>query len=166
MSRRAGLLATLVATSFCARSARADEPAYVPIQSTETYLINYQVNAKTPETAVMLSFGPGFGAGHFYADNAAAGWIFGIGEALGIGLLLLSSEVGEPGDSVQDALRYSGTVMFAGFKVSELVLAPWSVERHNRNLARRLRVEPLVMSAPTAAGPGAAYGASLVASLE
>ncbi len=123
------------------------EPAaaqeYYP-KDTETYLINYQVMAKDPATATMLSMAPGFGFGHFYAGQIVRGVIMALGEVLGLTLVLVAPRVGEPGDAAQDVLLYAGLGLFGGFKLADVYLASDSVELHNKNVARSLRIKPLV----------------------
>jgi len=119
---------------------RAQAQEFYP-KDTETYLINYYANAKDPTTAYLLSSAPGFGAGHFYAGNYATGAVMAVGQVLGIGLYVLSYVI----DSGQQPLMISGLVLFAGFKIADMVMAPGSAEDHNRVVAERLKIKPLVM---------------------
>lgn len=150
-------LAALVVVLSLSRTAVAEE--FYP-KDTETYLLNYAALAKDPATAYLLSMAPGFGAGHFYAGQTLRGVIMALGEAIGIGLVLLAPHIGEPGDTAQDVLLISGAVLFSGFKIADLYFAPDSVEIHNKRLAKSLKIKPLI-SDGGGPGRGHAYGVSL-----
>ena len=113
-------------------------------KETETFLLNYAVLSKNPTTAYWLSAAPGFGAGHFYADDAFTGMLVGAGQGAGLGLFFLSGQVGEPGDTAHTVLSVSGLALFGLMKVLDMVLAPMSVEQYNKNLVKRLKIKPVV----------------------
>jgi len=134
----------LVATAF-GSVARAQD--FYP-KETESYLINYMVRAKDPTAATILSIAPGFGAGHFYAQSYATGAVMLIGEALGLGLVLLAPHVEGTAGSI---LGISGGLIFAGFKIADIYLAPFSAADYNRDVAKSLKIKSL--SGATALGP-------------
>ncbi len=136
-----------------ARPGQAQE--YYP-RDTETYLINYLAFSKSAPTAYLLSAAPGFGLGHFYANHNTRGVIFAVGEVLGLALVIVSPRV----DGVaSDILLYSGLTVFGGFKVADMLLAPDSVEIHNRKVAKRLKIKALAVRQEIRGGREAlAYG--------
>ncbi len=108
--------------------------------TSEILLINYHAQAKDPAAGTMLSLFPGFGAGHFYSGSIKSGLVVAAGELVGLGLLLLSSAVGEPGDTSRDVLRAVGAGFFVAFKIGDVAYAPFAAKEHNVDLAMRLRV--------------------------
>ena len=126
-------------------------------KETETYLINYYAFSKQSSTAYMLSVLPGFGAGHFYAENWVQGAVFGIGQALGLGLFLIGNSLD---GSARTVLNVTGGVLFTGFKLGDIFTAPSSAEQYNRRLAARLKLKPLVLFNPNRSQP-AVYGLAL-----
>jgi hypothetical protein len=137
-------LSFVLAVALLGWTTRAEAQQFYP-KDTETYLINYQTLIKDSTTAYLLSAAPGFGAGHFYAKNYMLGAMMAAGEALGLGLILLGTQVGETGSSARLVLNISGGVFFAGFKAADMFLAPGSVEDYNRVVAEQLRIRPLAV---------------------
>ncbi|MCK5689765.1 P13 family porin [Myxococcota bacterium] len=116
-------------------------------KETETFLINYQALSKDPSTALMLSLSLGFGSGHFYAQDSLRGGIFAGGQVLGAGMLLVGASMEDPASDAATILTMMGGVIFAGFRIVDIYMAPLSVERYNRKVAKRLHIRPLAMQA-------------------
>ena len=131
-------------------------------KETESFLVNYYVRAKEPTTATILSLVPGFGAGHFYAGQTGRGALMFAGEAVGLGLIVLGGRALD-GDAGQ-IVSLTGTLIFTGFKIADIYLAPFSAEEHNKNIARQLKIKSLLTRAPPEPGGDRerlAYGLAL-----
>lgn len=135
-------LAVIVVSSRPALAQRA------PVGNSETLIINYQALSKDPGAAAMLSFFPGFGAGHFYSGSTQTGFIAAGGQLVGLGLFLLGAAIGEPGDTTRTALQAVGGTFFVVFKMGDVIYAPFAASNYNVDLAMRMGV-PIRGVAPT-----------------
>lgn len=110
---------------------------------------------KNPNVAFFYAFGPGFfvhGAGHFYADEKKTGWILVAGEIVSLGVLTFSGLVGfaesmggaPPTGS--EKLALTGSIIFVGTWVYDLIGAPIAVKRKNQTLLEKqnegIQLEP------------------------
>jgi hypothetical protein len=148
-------IVTIAMVMGFASQALAEEPY---AKDTETYLINYMVRMKEPTTATILSLTPGFGAGHFYSEEYATGVIMFVGQAIGVGLLVLGPRVEGTAGSV---LGITGIVLFSGFKIADIYLAPFSAAEHNKKLAKNMRVKAISFEVPTPREDKLALGLAL-----
>ncbi len=121
----------------------AQAQAFYP-RETESYVLNYAVRSKQTMTAVTLSTVLGFGAGHFYAEESGSGIIFAAGQFVGAALLL-GSRFTDDAD-IQGILGATGGLIFAGFRIADIYLAPASAAKYNIGLVKRLRIKSLVLS--------------------
>lgn len=157
-------IATLVfAVSILALARPANAQELYP-RETESYLINYRVLAKSQTTSYLLSAAPGFGAGHFYAGQVATGAIMLLGELVGITLAIVSPRVLD--GTANTIVSISGYAIFAGFKIADMYLAPFSAETHNIGLAKRLKIKPLAVRDRGGEQERLAYGLALTADLD
>lgn len=110
---------------------------------------------KNPNVAFFYAFVPGFfvhGAGHFYADEKKTGWILVAGEVVSLGVLTFSGFVGfaesmsgsPPTGS--EMLALTGSIVFIGTWVYDLIGAPIAVKRNNQMLLEKrneaIQLEP------------------------
>lgn len=142
---RSMVSATVIAWMLLAAQPAQAQDLYP--KETESYLINYMVLSKSTITAWALSAGPGFGAGHFWCKQSATGAIMAVGQVVGI-LLYAVAILADLTGNAFSAMYISGMVVFTGFRIADLVLAPRSAERYNRDLAKKLKIRPLALRAP------------------
>ncbi|NIN00019.1 MAG: hypothetical protein GTO24_18685 [candidate division Zixibacteria bacterium] len=101
---------------------------------------------KNPNVAFFYAFVPGFfvhGAGHFYAREKKTGWILVAGEIVSLGVLTFSGLVGfaeamgGEASTSPDMLALTGTIIFIGTWVYDLIGAPIAVKRNNQMLLEK-----------------------------
>jgi hypothetical protein len=101
---------------------------------------------KDPNVAFFYAAVPGFfvhGAGHFYADEKKTGWILVGGEVVSLGVLTFAGLVGfaeamgGEGSTSPDMLALTGTLIFIGTWVYDLIGAPIAVKKNNQMLLQK-----------------------------
>lgn len=107
---------------------------------------------KDPRLAVFYSFIPGIvihGAGHFYAGKLGTGLLLFGSEIVGEGLFLLGaigvgvSQIDNPDSTWQTGyvLMTTGSVLFLGSWVYDIIGSPLAVQKRNRELLKRTNTE-------------------------
>ena len=110
----------------------------------ENFDINYDIYRKDPLLAFEMSLALGFGTSHFYAGETTRGLIVLAGELIGAGLYASSYAVDADNDLGRNILAIGGAVLFSGFRLADILMAPSSVARHNKSIARKLGIAPLI----------------------
>jgi hypothetical protein len=124
-------------------------------QDTTRIKTTESLKLKNPNIAFFYAFIPGFfvhGAGHFYAGEKKTGWILVAGEVVSLGVLTFSGLVGFAqamgGESSisSDMLALTGSVIFIGTWVYDLIGAPIAVKKNNQILLQKqsqaIKLEP------------------------
>lgn len=115
-------------------------------EDTTTTKTTESLKLKNPNVAFFYAFVPGFfvhGAGHFYAGERKTGWILVAGEVVGLGIITFSGLVGFAeamggGTSTSpDMLALTGTLIFIGTWVYDLIGAPLAVKKNNQILLQK-----------------------------
>jgi hypothetical protein len=115
-------------------------------QDTTTTKTTESLKLKNPNVAFFYASVPGFfvhGAGHFYADEKKTGWILVAGEAVSLGVLIFSGLVGfaeamgGEASTSPDMLALTGTIIFIGTWIYDLIGAPLAVKKNNQMLLQK-----------------------------
>lgn len=109
--------------------------------------------APWPGTAVGLSAGLGFGAGHFYARKPGLGAMLALGQAAGVSMIVAGLADDEP----QGGLATAGWIITAGLRMFDVATAGASAADTRRAMLDYRRALDLVQRAE---GDGASLGAS------
>jgi hypothetical protein len=123
--------------------------------TTKTRIIE-SLKLKNPNVAFFYAAVPGFfvhGAGHFYADEKKTGWILVAGEVVSLGFLTFSALVGlgesmngAPSTTDTDVLAITGSIIFIGTWIYDLIGAPLAVKKNNQILLQEqseaIKLEP------------------------
>jgi hypothetical protein len=107
---------------------------------------------KSPYWAVFFSFVPGtffHGAGHVYAGKLGTGLLLFGTEMLGDGLFFIGAidfyvsiiEDGETNRNPSYVLMVTGSILFFGSWVYDIIGSPIAVQKHNRKLLQRKNTE-------------------------
>ena len=98
---------------------------------------------RSPAMAFALSLGVGLGCGHYYAEDISTARAILGGELVGLGMVVLGYLESHAQDELEEAdrgLAELGVLIFAGFRVYEILTVTTAARRYNQELRAKFGV--------------------------
>ena len=90
---------------------------------------------RSPAAAFGLAFTVGFGCGHYYAEDVGTAKAILGGEIIGLGMMVLGHLTEGTGGEISEAgLIELGALVFAGFRVYEVLTVTSAAKKYNQQL--------------------------------